>query len=471
MEFTIDDISTVKKKVDISVTPEEVNAALSNTVAAYKKEIKLDGFRKGKVPAAVVEKRFHDSIQKETREELVNGHIEEITKKLDTVILGGIQTEGLDKPLERGNAYSYSMTFEIMPKFDLPAYEGLEVEENEIKVKDDMVDRLVERVRMSESKLLPVPGNAPARDGQFATIDFQGFEDGKPVEGVESRDYNLPIGDDEALPEFVRLVKGIPVGHTGEGEITFPDDFIDPHLAGKTLTMRVTVHGVKEREIPPLDDAFAEKIGYENLAALKDDMRDTAIRNSGKLAKGVSQKKLLDSMLKQVDFELPGFIVSRKTRLLLADKAVRLQQSGKSLASLGKNADELIQELRPQAEEMARTQVLLLAIAKKEGLNVGQNEVNIRVMVDCLKNGTDFRSTLREMDQNGLLDELRDKMLEDKAMDFVYSKANVKKVAEENEAPAEAESSSAPEHQETTEKPDQNSAASDKTDAQADNRP
>lgn len=426
MEYTIEDMSPVKKKLVITVAPEEVNSAIDTTVAAYKKDIKLDGFRKGKVPAAVVEKKFHDAIYREAREDLLKSNLSEILEKTKLEPAGSMNLDGMDKALERNSPYGYSIDFEIFPAFDLPPYEGLEVEEKEVAVEDEMLDKLIDRLREREGKLITLEGTAPARDGQIAVVDIEGFEDDKSLPQLKETAYDLRLDENDTLPGLIPIVKGIPVGHTGEGQVTFPEDYLDEDLAGRTVTVKITVRAVKEYEVPPLNDKLAEKMGYENLAVLKDSVREDALKSMKDFARGEAQRTLLDGLLKLVDFELPPSVVNMQVRLLLTDMAARLEKKGKSIGSLGKSMDDLVAEVKPTAEKMAREEILLLAVAKKEGLEVSDREVSAHVFINCLHNGQDFRKTYAEMENSGMLSQLHYKMLQDKAMDLIYDKAAVK---------------------------------------------
>lgn len=439
MEFTVEDISPVKKKVSITVAPEEVNAAIMGAVALLRDSVKLDGFRKGKVPAEFVEKRYHDKIYSEARQDLVNVHINDVIQQLGVTPVGPINMTGDLLALKKGEPYTYGMEFEIMPQFDLPPYEGVEVEEEETVLDPARVDALLERVRNGAAKLKVVDGDAPAADGQIANIDFEIFENGEPLPDMKTSNFDLEIGSGQSLEDFEKLVKGIPAGHTGEGDVHFPDNFLDQKLAGKTLKVKITVHAVKERELPELNDDFAKSMGQETMEKLRDVITRGYSNSLRQLNKSAAQKKILDQLLKQTDFPLPPSYVDMESRFLLADQAERLQRQGKSIAAMGKSFEQLLEDVRPSAEEFARGEILLLTVAKKENLEVTEREVANQVYKDCLQNGADFQSTLKQMDENGILLKMRDRMLADKAMDLIYAKAKVTMVEPEVSKPVTGE--------------------------------
>ena len=172
----------------------------------------------------------------------------------------------------------------------------------------------------------------------------------------------------EHLEDFEALVKTIPYGQEGEGEIHFPEDFLAKDLAGKTLTMKVKVHAVKERKLPELNDDLAKSLGLESVDKLKETIARSYTQSRENLNKSAAQKTILDRLLKMVDFPLPESVLDIQMRSLLTDLKARLERQGKRLEALGKSPEELRKEMLPQAEELARIQVLLLSIAKKDQL-------------------------------------------------------------------------------------------------------
>ena len=442
MEYSAEDISPVRKKVVITTEPQEVEAAIMGAVALYKTSVQVDGFRKGKVPASVIEQRFRDKIYEEARQDLINVHINDVMQKLDVSPLSGLDVDTPDA-FERGKGFAYTIEFEVLPAFTLPPYEGMDVEQEKVVVDQKEVQEVLDRILRDRAQLVPVDGTGPAVDGQIATVDFAAFENGEPVEGVKAESFDLALGERQALEDFEALVKTVKYGEEGEGEIRFPDDFLAKDLAGKTVTMKVKVHAIKERKLPELDDELAKTLGLESVEKLKETIGNSYTQSRGNLNKSVAQKTLLDALLKMVEFELPPSLVEVQMNTLLGDMAARLERQGRSLESLGKSMEELRKEMQPQADELARSQVLLLSIAKKEGLDVTDQEVNTQIYQLAMRTGEDFKSLREQYERSGMIFVLRDRMLADKAMDLIYAKANVKEV--EPKAPeAGAEGEAAP---------------------------
>lgn len=427
MEYSAEDISPVRKKVVITTEPQEVEAAIMGAVALYKTSVQVDGFRKGKVPASVIEQRFRDKIYDEARQDLINVHINDVMQKLNVMPLSGLDVDTPDS-FERGKGFAYTIEFEVLPAFGLPPYEGMDVEQEKVEVDQKEVQEVLDRILRDRAQLVPVDGSGPAVDGQVATVDFAAFENGEPVEGVKAESFDLALGERQALEDFEALVKTVKYGEEGEGEIRFPEDFLAKDLAGKTVTMKVKVHAIKERKLPELDDELAKTLGLESVEKLKETIGNSYTQSRGNLNKSVAQKTLLDALLKMVEFELPPSLVEVQMNTLLGDMAARLERQGRSLESLGKSMEELRKEMQPQADELARSQVLLLSIAKKEGLDVTDQEVNTQIYQLAMRTGEDFKSLREQYERSGMIFVLRDRILADKAMDLIYAKANVKEV-------------------------------------------
>lgn len=427
MEYTVEDLSPVKKKVNITVPVDEVEAALSATLAMYRTTVTLDGFRKGKVPASIVEKRFHKEIYSEATQDLVNVHINEVMQAMDVSPISRIDFDGGE--LERGVVFNYAISFEVMPTFTLPDYDGIEVELEKAIVDEKEVDEVVDRIRRNMAELVTVAEARPGKDGDVVVLDFAAYDGDQPLEGISADNFQLSLGDKQALEGFEELVKTIPAGQEGEGPLTFPADFINPEFAGKTVTIKVKVHAVKERRLPEQDDDLAQKAGgFESMEKMREAVVSSYMQSRNQLNKAAAQKSMLDKLLKLVEFDLPESMVEMYRMNLLQDMNQKLERQGRSMESLGKTLDELRADVTPEAQEISRTQIFLLAAARKEGLEVTEQEVDGQLQQQAVRSGQDYKALKDYYVKNGLIFNLRDRLLADKAMDAIFAKANVKEI-------------------------------------------
>lgn len=428
MQYVTEDLSPVKKKIVVTVPAEEGDAALAATIAMYRTSVRLDGFRKGKVPASIIEKRFSKEVYKEATTDLVNVHINQIVSENKLTPVSRIDFEGGE--LERGKDFVYSISFEVMPEFEPPAYEGFAVEQEEAEVDEDEVDAVMERLRSNMGEVITVGTERTPRDGDIAVIDFEAFDEkGAPIAGIKANDFSLNLGEGQTLGDFENLIKEMRVGEEKEGPVSFPADFFNEEFAGRTVTMKARLHALKERKLPELDDAFARKAGgFDSVEKLRENVRRSYTQSRESLAKSAAQKKLLDGLLKMTDFPVPDSMLQSHVNMILGEALDKLERQGKSLASLGKTEDSLRKEIEPEALIRARSQIFLLTVAHKNGLTVSEQEVDLQLRRMALQSGEDYNAIKDYYTRNNLLFALRDRLLADKAMEEIYSKASVSKV-------------------------------------------
>jgi trigger factor len=334
-----------------------------------------------------------------------------------------------------------------MPEFELPAYEGFEVEQEEAEVDESEVDAVLERMRNNMAEIITVGEDREPRDGDIAVIDFQALdEQGEPVPGVSADNFQLTLGEGQTLPDFETLIKGMKSGEEKEGPVSFPADFLNPEFAGRTVSMKVKLHAIKERKLPEDDEALAKKAGMATMEGLRNTLRKSYLSSRENLNKSATEKKLLDDLLKMVDFPVPDGLLENHIRLLVDNLRGRLERHGKDFSSLGKTMEQVREEMRPEAEMQARAHIFLLSLARKKGFEVSEQEVDTQLRRMAMQSGQDYNALKEYYTEHNLLFGLRDRLLADKAMEEIYDKALVKKVPPKKPEPAaEADSAAKPE--------------------------
>lgn len=436
MEYKVEELSPVKRKINIQVPVEEVNAALSAAVALYRHRYEIKGFRRGKAPSSVVEGKYRSQIYPEATTDLVNYQINEALGGLGIMPLSRIDVDA--KELVRDQEFNYSVEFEVAPDFALPEYDGLAVDVEKAEVKEEEVKEVEKRILVNAATVKPIEVVRPAADGDIVVVTFGAYKDGEIYEGIQAENFELTLGEKQALPEFEDMIKTLKTGEQGECEIAFPEDFINPAMAGQNLTMRATLHAIKERILPELTDEVAKRAGgFESVEKMREAIGKSYLQSREQLNKANAQKKLLDQMLAQVDFPLPPSMVENRIDRLLADLEQKLDRQGKSLGALGKSMEELREGHRSQAEEAVRGEILLLAIAKKENLEVKPEEIDGALTQVARQHGQDLLSVKQYYEENNLIFPLKDRLLADKAIELVYARAAKTEVAASVEEKAE----------------------------------
>jgi trigger factor len=428
MEYKLEELSPVERKVVIDVAADEVNASLGATIALYRKDAKMDGFRQGKVPASVIEGRFRKQIYAEATQDLVNLHINEVMNELKLTPVSGINFDGGE--IVRDQPFQYTVTFEVMPVVDLPDYTGFKARQEQVEVKDEEVQAVFDRIRNNLAETVPVETPRTAQDGDIAVVSFAAYEDGRLLDGVQADNFELVLGEGQSLEEFEEIVKTLQPTEKTSKEITFPKDFLNPEFAGRTVLMEVELHRLKNKVLPPLDDDLAKKAGgFPSLEKMREAITSSYSDSRTQLHKSVAQKKLLDQIMAGVEFPLPESMVVDQQQRMLKDLEARMDRQGKSLESLGKTHEELLETYRKDAEELIRVQIFLLAVADREGLEVSEQELDQFFMHQAAQSGENYNQLKRFYIENNLIFMVRDRLRADKAMELIYAKSEVELVS------------------------------------------
>ena len=427
MHYEVEEVSPVQKRIRVTIPAEEVNAALNTTVALFKKDLKISGFRKGKVPTELVESRFQKEVYDQAKKDLLNVHFNQIFSELGVEPTAGLNVDDGQEPMKRDQDFEYSIEFEVRPEIELPEYHGLQVQERETEVGQEQVDSMIHQLQRASSSLQVADEQRAPQDGDVAVVDFTVYENGEPLENFQANGFELPLGQGQALEDFEAIVKELQPGEKTTKPVTFPEDFINEQLAGKTLDMEVQLNVVKEYVLPEVDEDLAGKVGAESVQDLRDKLSENMGKYQENMEKSRAQQQLLDRLSSRVEVPLPPSMLESQLNYLLERKREQMEQQGKSLESLG-SEQELREQFRPEAEENVKKQLILLEIAKKEELTVSDQEVERQVQRLAKENGQDPQQLKQYYEQNNLMFALRDSILADKAMDRLYQYAEVEKV-------------------------------------------
>src|SRR5574340_1169895 len=258
MKVTIEDISPVKKKLHIQVLPDAIKREMEKAVADTAKKAKIPGFRPGKAPKAVVERHYQMEIQSDVMNRLISdSYLQAVQENnLHPVEMPTITNTS---PLEKDSPLNYTAVVEVRPQIDLKPYEGIEVKETAVAVSDEEVMATIDRLREMYANLEVVEGTELGKD-HTAIIDFEGFHEGKPIEGAKAQDHMLALGTGSLIPGFEEQIVGMRKVEQREINVTFPGDYHDKKIAGKAAKFNVTLKEVKKKVLPELNDDFAGSI-------------------------------------------------------------------------------------------------------------------------------------------------------------------------------------------------------------------
>ncbi len=430
MEYKVEDISPVKKKIQVTVATPDMNKAIDKALAEYAQSVRLPGFRKGKVPSSLIESRYRREVYSEAMTSTVDKTISHIFEELKIRPASKVELDH-EEP-ERNQPFKFSVEFEIFPTFDLPEYKGLAVEEYKAEVSEQDVENTLIRIRESLAEITPLEEIRSPVDGEIAYVDFSAYDQGEPVKSMAASNYQIILGKEEAVPELEALVKTLKPGESGEKEITFSQEMANQDIAGKTLLLKVTLQGIAQRKVPELNDELAQRLGAGTVEKMRASIVDSYQINRKAEAKEVAQDKLLQQLLDAVDYPLPESLVEHHTNVVIDEINKRNAQAKDAGAPEEAISDDLKARAKKDAESYVKSQIMLLTIADKENLEVTSEEVEHRLESLAQRSGMEAQALKRYYLEQNLIYSLRDRMLTEKALNAIYDAA----VVTEIDAPA-----------------------------------
>ena len=426
---TLKQLDPTQVELEIAITPEEFDAA---TDAAFKKlarSAKVPGFRPGKVPRKIFEAQYGTAlIVDRAMEDLVPIKYSEAVDehKLEPVARPTMEL----MPDEDGAPLRFKAVVSVRPTIDVKDYTGVEIDQIAEVATDEDVERGVESMRKDASTLVPV--ERPVKLGDIAVIDYEGKIDGVPFDGGTATGEQTEIEESRFIPGFASGIVGMKAGETKDVPASFPADYGSAELAGKDAIFTITVHEVKEAELPALDDEFAQRVSKsQTLDLLRADIRAHLDASTMQKARREMSQQLIDKLLAAHDFALPQVLVERETDSLINDSQQYVARFGTSwedyLTATGKTEDAFRADYKVEAEKRVKTTLLIEAIAKAE--NIAATPGDIEVELDALsRQYNQPREKIIEL-LGANVGSLVDGIVRTKTIDFLIERANVTPVA------------------------------------------
>jgi trigger factor len=379
VKTNVTELPESRVRVEAEVPPEEVERQLQQTARKLGGQLKIPGFRKGKVPPPVVVNRIG---REAVLDETVRGSLG--SWYVDAIDAAGIDPVG-DPTLDlgdlpgEGEPLTFSIEIGVRPKATLGEYKGLEVGRREPEVDDEAVDRQVEELRDRLARLETAEGEA-AQSGDFAVVDFTGTIEGEPVEGGEGRDELVELGAGTLPDEMEAALAGMKADETKSVDVAFPDDHRAEQLRGRTATFEMNVKEVKRKQLPDLDDDFAgDAAGFDTLDELRADVRRKLEEDEGRRIDAEFREAALDAAVANATIDVPEALVDARARELWDQLSGTLARQGiprdAYLRISGKTEDEMVEEAKPDAERALRREAVLAAVVEAEGIEPSEEEL------------------------------------------------------------------------------------------------
>jgi len=433
---TVTELPESRVSVDVEVTAEEIQRSLENQARKLGREMKVPGFRTGKIPPAVVIQRIG---REPILDEAVRGRLTDWYMK--AVDESGIAPVGdpqvdLGKLPDEGKPLTFSFEVGVRPSATLGTYRGLEVGRREPAADPEIVQDQIEEMRERFARLEVV--DRPAASGDFVILDFVGTIDGEPFEGGEGRDQLVEVGAGRLIPGFEEGLIGARAGEERTVDATFPDDYAAKHVAGRPAQFEFSVKEVKHKDLPELDDDFAsDAAGYDTLEELRESISKELLEHDAKQVEAEFRASALDAVVADATVDVPEALVTARAQELLDRMLHALGHQGISkehyLQISGKSEDELIEESKPDAAVALRREAVLAAIIEAEQIEPSEGELLDALESAAEKEQMSRQKLLDRLRQAGRVETLAKEVAAEQAIDLVVTTAKPVPLADAEE--------------------------------------
>ncbi|MFQ7573973.1 MAG: trigger factor [Lachnospira sp.] len=412
-------------KLVIETTAEEFEAGLNTAYNKNKNKISVPGFRKGKAPRKMIEKLYGKEIFfEDAANVIIPDAYAKAAMECELEIVSQPKIDVVQ--LEAGKDFIFSAEVAVKPEVELGTYKGVEVAKTDISVTDEDVDAEIKKVQEQNSRTVTVEDRA-VKDGDIAVIDFEGFVDGVAFEGGKGENYPLTIGSHSFIDNFEEQLVGMNVGDEKEINVTFPEEYHAEALKGKPATFKVAVKELKEKQLPELDDDFAQDVSdFDTLAEYKEDLKKKLTERKEAEAKSKKETEVIDKIVESSKMDIPQAMIDTQVTRMAEDFAQRLQQQGLSIEQYfqytGLTADAILAQMKPEAEKRIKNSLVLEAIAKAENIEVADEEFEgeLKKMADMYKMELD---KIKDFMGDAEAKQMKDDIAVQKAVELVVSAA------------------------------------------------
>ena len=375
MDVTIETINDLTRTLSITLQEEEVCKELNKAYAKLKKDVKLKGFRRGKVPQSVLEKNFRAQVEAEVGERLIQATYFDVVEqeKIDVVVHPEIKEHKFNKD----GTFVYVAEVDVKPVFDLKQYKGIEIEKPVTVVTDAEVDEKIEALRREHAVLRSADAEHAITKDDMAIVDFQGFHNDAAMKEVHNEDYSVDIGSGSLGREFEEKLIGLKKCDKTLYSVDFPPDYPNPVLAGKKVEFKVDIKEVKERIKPELDDEFAKDVSgeYETLQDLKNGIRKQLQEEKESVLEGDLDDRIMHKLIEYHEFPVPERLVAYEVEEMIKQVEGNLERSGLTLESAGIKREDLVAKNREIAEKRVRGDFLLKKVAEVEDIKINDDDI------------------------------------------------------------------------------------------------
>ena len=419
MKVEVEDISAVEKKVTVEIPPEQVRDEFELAYKEVQKKAHLKGFRPGKAPMKIIETHFRDYVREQVLKKLLKESLEPALdrKQLQPIIEPEIELG----ELKEDESFSYTMKVDLKPEVELNRYQGFELEQEILEVSNEMVEKALQDLRERQAIYQEVKEERGIKEGDLVSLNLKAELEGKPLAGEGGDGLQYPVGVESYIPGFKDQLLGLQPKEKKSFQVKFPEDHIRKNLAGKTVDYAVEIIGIKKKIVPELDDEFAKETGIaENLEGLRNKIKENLKKRAEEGSRIRLERAILDKLVEANSLEVPKRLVKKHSQELAWDwfQQLGIKEPGQE------EFEKIVEQFKARAERELKAGFILEAVIAKEGIKLGPEEEEDKIKQMAEQYQIDPEK-LKSQLQEGVLERLRQKWLEDKALDFLLSVSKI----------------------------------------------
>ena len=424
MEITEKSSEGLKRELSVVVGAQEIEGKIDSRLTEVGKQVRLPGFRPGKVPMNLLKKRFGESV----RGEVLEATIQESTQKVleEKAMKPAVQPKVDLVTFEEGQDLEFSIELELLPDIDLGDMSSIKVEKLVATPGDEQVNEALGKMAENNKKSVPTDEKRPAKEGDVVVMDFTGKVDGEEFEGGKGDDFQLELGSGRFIPGFEEQLTGLEPGSDKDVTVTFPEDYHSKDLAGKEAVFSVTLKGLEVMETPAVDEDFAKSMGFEDLTSLTDAVKKQIGEDYSYLSRMKIKRELLDQLADQYTFDVPPAMLDMEFNAIWQQVEQAKETDQLDPEDVGKFDDELKADYQSIAKRRVRLGLLLSEIGQKNNLVVPPEELSQAIGREASRFPGQEQSVVNYYQNNPqAIEQIRAPLFEDKVIDFVLELAQV----------------------------------------------
>ena len=431
MSLQVEKLEKNMAKLTIEVEADKFTEALKKAYEKNKSKMSVPGFRKGKVPQAMIEKMYGPEVFYEDAANMLipDAYADEVEANKELEVVSQPKIDVVQ--VEKGKNFIFTAEVALKPPVELGKYKGVKIDKIDTEVTDEDVDKEIKREQEANARTITVT-DRPIKDGDTAVIDFEGFIDDVAFEGGKGENYPLVIGSGSFIPGFEDQLIGKNSGDETDVNVTFPEDYNSKDLAGKAAVFKVKINEIKEKELPELDDEFASEVSeFDTMAEYREDVKKNLAEKKEKEAKDKKEDAVIEAIVKDSKMDIPEAMIETNVKNMINDYARRLQSQGLSLEQYfmftGLDMDKFAEQMRPGAVKRIESRLILEAIVKAENFEVTDEEYEkeLERMAEQSKIEVDKLKEYIGDDEYGK-DQIREDIKIQKAVDLIVDNAKEK---------------------------------------------